>query len=141
MNLWNTCKRFYLPLILFPWLLSCTGAISNQAVLVANHGKFPVLVNDAQQKEHQSGSMVEIAGMQVAIPSQKEASQYLGDDYHSVMGPNSRLKLLADIFNTGDGVASIGDFLIWAGVWLWKYTPLIWITLIMRKLWDLTEAP
>jgi len=41
-------RRFpYWYLLVIPVLLICLGITSNQAVLVANHGKFPVMMNPA----------------------------------------------------------------------------------------------
>lgn len=61
-----------------------------------------------------------------------ENGQFI-DQVHSVMGPNSRLKALADIFNLGIGIFSIGDFLILLGGWLWTFAPIAWVVLLIKK--------
>lgn len=124
----------YWKVLALPVFLFVLGYCSNQAVLIANHGKFPVMVNEVQQVEHQKQMEVSLGDIQIVVPSAPvTSSQYLGDDVHSVMGPNSHLKALADIFALPQGTASIGDFLILAGEWLWSYCPIIWLTLVLRK--------
>jgi len=104
-----------------PMLFIALGNISNQAVLIANHGKFPVMVNEAQQMKYEQQSQ------SLDLPG-----QFIGDDVHAIMGPNSHLKVLADIFNL-DGICSIGDLFLWAGFWLWGYAPIVWVTLLVSK--------
>jgi hypothetical protein len=131
--------KFYWPVFAAPLLLMFMGVCSNQLVLISNGGKFPVMVNEKQRIEHQQSTEVDIGDLHVVVPvAEKQESQFLGDDVHSIMGKNSHLKALADIFNIGEGVASIGDFLILAGEKMWAFAPVIWLTLITRKLWDLT---
>lgn len=128
----------YWQALALPVLLMAIGGISNQAVLIANGGKFPVMVNEKQKVEHQSSTTIDKGDLKIVIPvAEKTESQFLGDDVHSVMGKNSHLKPLADIFNIGEGVASIGDFFVMAGVWLWGFAPIVWLTLIFRKAFGL----
>lgn len=128
----------YWQILAIPVLLFASGFMANQAVLIANHGKFPVLLNNVQQQEAQKRTekVVEFDGVVVGVvPDRGPADpQYLKDDYHTVMGPNSHLKILADIFNI-DGVYSIGDGLIFLASWLWKFIPIVWLTLMVRKNW------
>lgn len=127
----------YWQVLAIPVLFMAIGAFSNQAVLIANGGKFPTMVNEKQKAEHQSSTVIDTGDFKIVVPvAEKEESQFLGDDVHSVMGKNSHLKALADIFNVGEGIASIGDFFVMAGVWLWKFAPIVWLTLVIKKLWS-----
>ena len=130
-------RRFpYWYLLAVPALLFILGAASNQAVLVANHGKFPVMVNDAEiAKLCPSADELRPEFKGIACTSDGHGGQYL-DRAHTIMGPNSHLKMLADIFDLGDGTYSIGDFLIMLGTGLWSFTPIMWLTLILRKLYN-----
>jgi hypothetical protein len=56
------------------------------------------------------------------------------DRTHSVMGPNSHLKILADILPLGHSIYSIGDGLLYFGEWLFSFSPFMWIALTVRKL-------
>lgn len=133
----------YWQIIAIPFLLIAAGTSSNQAVLIANHGKFPVMVNPVQQKEFQQKEQedIQIGPFRVEMPKSPAVtdSEYLGDDVHTVMGNNSRLKILADIINTHDGVMSVGDVFIMAGTWLWGFAPIVWLTLVLKKVWELTS--
>ena len=46
MKILSFLKKSYSWLVLLPLLLVLVGAASNQAVLIANHGKFPVMLNE-----------------------------------------------------------------------------------------------
>ena len=56
------------------------------------------------------------------------------DETHSIMGPNSRLKPLADIFPVGDGTYSIGDGLLFLAEWMFVFAPFVWLALTIKKL-------
>ena len=56
------------------------------------------------------------------------------DKTHSVMGPNSHLKALADIFPLGS-IYSIGDGFIALGEWLMSFCPYMWLALVIRKVY------
>jgi len=135
----------YWYLVAIPILLVLLGAASNQAVLVANWGKFPVMVNEFQtaemrdvqkracspqeQREEFSSFDTEVSPACTAL---KDNGQFV-DEIHSFMGHNSRLKFLADYINLKDKIASPGDLLIALGSWLWSFTPIMWLGLVLRK--------
>lgn len=108
--MFNFIHRTYLWIALLPWLLIGLGAACNQAVTMANHGCFPVLINSHYQQK-------------------VDSEGFFPDDHkHVVMNGNTRLKFLGDIFIFGDyeDVISIGDLLIDAGdasrgplFWIW----------------------
>lgn len=55
------------------------------------------------------------------------------DNVHTIMGHNSHLKFLADIFDMGPMIFSFGDFLIMLGEYLGEMAGLAWLVLIIRK--------
>jgi hypothetical protein len=238
-------------LILLPLFLVLAGAASNQAVLIANHGKFPVMLNERQQAQFSAKNDIDDArenaikairaaqatadiadenrkndAVQVdqvrseraakaavtdyqeaveartdarfdrmrdavekskvdrdaAIAAEKKAEedantvaksttdskkelpkevkatpkknfnilhtavrlddiqgQFL-DSVHSVMGPNSRLKALADVFDLGDGIYSVGDFGIILGAYFWPFTSLLFLALNALKFSKLKQV-
>ena len=86
----------YLYLLAAPFLLMVLGAGLNQLVLIANHDKFPVMVNSRNITRH---GEVDENGMI--------------DDVHCLMTPQTRLNYLADVFDFGhEGIESPGDILI-----------------------------
>lgn len=109
MTLPTKFRRLKLWIVAIPLLLILLGVASNQAVIIANHDKFPVMFNG-------------LNGSGIAI------GQLLPDDpIHCMMGPSTHLNFLADIFDFHDGLYSIGDGLLYTGLWLWKYAPAVWI--------------
>jgi hypothetical protein len=128
-------RRFpYWYLLAIPVLLVCLGMASNQAVFLANAGKFPVRMNPTWMDLKCSTKGMDPADVD-ALPSSwcGKGGQML-DQRHSIMGPNSNLKFLADIFNFG-GMYSIGDGFIALGEWLLTFTPFMWLALVIRKLY------
>lgn len=133
MNLPKVLRKFpYWYLIAIPVLLTSMGIASNQAVLVANHGKFPVMLNQTW-KDHfcRLGPDEDASDY---IPASCKVGGEMLDDVHSVMGPNSHLKVLADIFPLGHDIFSIGDGFISLGLWLLSFTPIAWLFLTLKKL-------
>lgn len=113
----------YWYLIVVPVLLLVLGAVSNQLVLIANGGRFPVLLNPAQIVFFMQDSGKVVNGI-----------SYL-DEVHTVMRHEDHLKFLADIINLGHaGVLSIGDLFIELGQFLWDFGPVMWLGLAIRKL-------
>jgi hypothetical protein len=133
----------YWKILAVPLLLFFLGAASNQAVLVANHGKFPVMLNEYREAlvhKHQSAAdsdeekkLTKNKRSFSVLDTQAPSDGQFIDDVHTIMGPNSRLKILADIFDMHDGIYSIGDFLIILGMFLWQYAPITWCVLVVRK--------
>lgn len=109
MNISTTIRRLKLWIVIIPLALILLGTMSNQAVLIANHDKFPVMWNGVY------GSGIPVGGFRPH------------DAVHCMMGPATHLNWLADIFDLQDALYSIGDFFILAGEWLWQYAPAIWI--------------
>jgi hypothetical protein len=139
-------RRFpYWYLLVIPVLLFGLGLASNQAVLVANHGKFPVMMNASWMNKFCSMPVApdtddeeDLASYRDYVASIPSSSCRKGgemiDQTHSVMGPNSHLKVLSDIFPLGS-IYSIGDGLLYLGLWLLDFTPFMWLALTLRKLY------
>lgn len=90
-------------ILALPVLLCGFGAGLNQIVIISNHDKMPVLVND-----------------------RKYSPQGMMDDIHVTMSNDTHLNALADIFDFHDETESIGDLLIDASQFLIPITPFIW---------------
>lgn len=102
--------------VIAPYLLTGIGAASNQAVLIANHDKFPVLLNEKARAHFE--------------PDENG----LIDKEHCVMTPQTHLNALADVFDLHDGWYSIGDFLLMLGDWLGTFCFFVWVALVLQKL-------
>ena len=91
---------------------------------MANHDAFPVMVNP-----------VKLAGFLpdgvVITPGQSQ----MIDTVHETMTKDTHLNALADIFDLGS-IYSIGDFGIILGMWLNTFAPVVWGTLVIKKLYD-----
>jgi hypothetical protein len=101
-------------ILLLPYAVGYLGTISNQAVLLANHDTFPVLMRDSA-----------VARL---LPNGQD------DEGHVVMSDQTHLNILADIFDVKDGWVSAGDILIYIGQWLSTFCPLLWGFVIISKL-------
>jgi hypothetical protein len=121
----------YWYLIAVPALLFGLGVVSNQSVLVANHGKFPVMLSQGMYYKYCTPQSEEDEDAP-SISCIKGGEMI--DETHSVMGPNSHLKVLSDIIPIGSTIYSIGDGLLELGSWLLSYTLIAWLFLTIRKL-------
>lgn len=111
----NYLRKTFLWILLLPYALGFLGAASNQLVLVANHGKFPVMLNPRWNT------------------NQQPDSDGMIDDVHCVMSAETHLNLLSDIFNFHHGILSVGDLLLgWSDDML-PYTWGIWLGLILYR--------
>jgi hypothetical protein len=128
-------RRFpYWYLLVIPVLVYYLGAGCNQAVFLANAGKFPVRMNAAWMDMKCSTKGMDPDEIADIPPSSCKVGGEMIDDRHSVMGPNSNLKFLADIFNFR-GIYSVGDGLLMLGEWLMSFCPFMWMGLALRKLY------
>jgi hypothetical protein len=87
------------------------GFFMNKMVEVHNNGQMPVLV-----------------------PGGGCAKQIDPEDIiHTCMTATTHLKVLADwIYLGGTGIASPGDFLLWAGDYIWIPALFAWFVLVMK---------
>lgn len=104
--------------LLLPYAFIGVGAASNQLVEIANHGKFPVLLNEAAR-----------------VRLNPDVNGLL-DKEHCVMTDETHLNALADIFHLDSGWVSVGDFLIDLGEWLDGFCFYVWIALATKSLYQ-----
>jgi hypothetical protein len=139
----------YWYILAVPALLFVSGVASNQAVLVANWGKFPAMLNQTEIAHMRQNQADEASDAQISayvrhpvkmtnttLDLKKATFDADGmiDDVHCIMSHSNHLKFLADWINLGSAIASPGDLLLLTGAWLWGFAPLIWGTLAVRKL-------
>jgi hypothetical protein len=146
----------YWYLIAIPLLLTLIGAASNQAVLIANGDKFPVLVNDekltsmcapSDASNALAAAIAKALGnakpshvvpkptVKLSAPDYNSCSnggEFI-DDTHTIMTGQSRLKPLADIFDMKQAIYSVGDFFLIASDWMWDWAVLAWLVLVIRE--------
>lgn len=96
--------------------MTFVGAVSNQLVMVANHDKFPVMLNESARAKF--------------TPDENG----MIDKKHCVMTSATHLNLLADIFDFHVGWFSIGDGFIAFGEWLQSFCIFVWIGFVTYKL-------
>src|ERR1700679_1871156 len=135
-------RGLYASLILVPLLILGLGIFSNQLVLFANHDRFPVMLNQTKlsrfvEKEDKPtlpfGFDSRIRYEESATTPIDLGPEGMIDLVHCVMVPDSRLKPLADVWDLGSTIFSVGDFMIMLGSWLLNFTPIMWLALILRK--------
>lgn len=108
-------NRAYLWLLALPYALIFLGALSNQVVLITNHGKFPVLLEDSKARKY-------------------DADNGMIDGTHCTMSGNTKLNLLADVFNFHTEIESIGDLSIDLGLFIQPYTFGGWLFFVFVRL-------
>ena len=136
----NFLRKTALWILLTPAAIFGLGLASNQAVLVANHDKFPVMWNSYKA-----------ASLSLAIEKATESDDedvaeqanfdlialheygYL-DDTHVLMTSKTHLNFLADWIDLKSATYSIGDFLIDAGEWGFTYCPFLWFGVAVSRL-------
>ncbi len=100
-------------LIFAPWMIAFTGAASNQLVLIANHDKFPVMVNalklDEMRNPSPSNFIAKLLGAPAPAPAVKVGDDGMLDDIHCVMTDKTHLNFLADLFDMHDAIYSISS--------------------------------
>lgn len=133
-------KKTALWILAVPVLFLFLGNVSNQAVLVANHDKFPVMWNDYKVAQYafqieevaDNPENPESAQAQFDMVALKEEG-FL-DDTHCVMTSKTRLNFLADWIDFGDATYSPGDFLLMLGEEGMKYFPILWAAVVISRL-------
>ena len=129
-------RKTALYIVLIPAAIWGTGFASNQAVLMANHGTFPVLCNafKAQAMRIRAEAEVQEANDESDNESVEIPEGYL-DFTHVIMTKDTHLNALADVFDLkGDGIYSIGDFMLMLGEWLGGFSLVVWPFEAVRRL-------
>jgi hypothetical protein len=121
--MFNFLRKTRLYILALPVLFIVLGAASNQAVLIANHDKFPVLENAVRLNRDVKRGTVKVLN----------DGTIMLDEVHCLMTNETHLNFLADIFDFGHQIESIGDLFIDFGQWLWGYAPFIWGISLLRK--------
>lgn len=106
--------RLYL--LAAPFVCAYSGAAMNQAVLIANGGKFPVMLNERVVETEVFGKV--------------DKGGYM-DSIHCRMTRKTRLNWLADYINLKAVILSPGDILIYIGEYLSQFSTLVWMTLMI----------
>lgn len=151
--MFETLKKLpYWYLIAIPLLATLLGAASNQAVLIANGDKFPVLYNnekihvscqtpDANAEENPLDILLGVPSKTSILKPQPALSdpdlcqnggKFL-DDTHVIMDKDSHLKILSDIIDMHEATYSVGDGLLEFGEWMWSWSVIAWLVLVIRK--------
>jgi hypothetical protein len=136
----NFLRKTALWILLAPTAIFGLGLASNQAVLVANHDKFPVMWNSykaaslslAIEKATQSDDEDVAEQANFDLIALHEYG-YL-DDTHVLMNSKTHLNFLADWIDLKSATYSIGDFLIDAGEWGFTYCPFLWFGVAVSRL-------
>lgn len=117
-------------ILAFPIFLVFLGAALNQAVIAANHDKFPVMLNErraAKFIEKHKECFLDLVC--VEVPATDDG---MIDDVHCLMTPSTHLNFLADWIDLHDGMYSPGDLLLMLGDYLFDYAPLVWALLMIQ---------
>ena len=148
--MWKLIKKVpYWYLIAIPLLSLGLGIASNQAVLIANHDKFPVMVNEEKLQKYCAPAKEDagFAAIIAKITGHKESDDKVIvapdpyscenggefiDNVHIIMTKKTHLNFLADVFDLG-AIYSIGDFGIIFAEWMWEWAVIAWLVLVIRK--------
>ena len=133
-------RKTALWILAVPVLFLALGIASNQAVLAANHDRFPVMWNSykaaslvlsiEKATESDDPDVAEQAAFDL------EALHEYGylDDTHVLMTGKTRLNFLADWIDLKSATYSLGDFAIDAGEWGLEYCPFLWFGVAVARL-------
>ena len=129
-----------LSILLLPYGVFGLGVLSNQAVLMANHDKFPVMLNARKldkilsQNAEEDIQKILGPGVKIEVVTAPPNPDGMIDDVHCVMTKDTHLNALADVFDLGS-IYSIGDFTLYLGEWLMTWTPWVWGALLVSKVY------
>jgi hypothetical protein len=141
--MFNFLRRTCLWILLTPALTFGAGVLSNQLVLWANHDTFPVLVNDRKFAKFEAAQVAQKvkddpSTWRLPIPARVMNGAIMLDDVHCRMDSTTHLNFLADVWDLGS-IYSIGDFMLYAGVWMWDFAPFVYLFAVTAKLCRLQE--
>jgi hypothetical protein len=92
-----------------PLTLTLVGAAMNQAVLIANHDKFPVMLNE-RKTDH----------------IEPDEWGIVDNEAHCVMTRQTHLNFLADYLDFKTAIYSPGDLLLMLADYLSPFAPFVW---------------
>lgn len=137
-------RKTALWIIAVPVLACMLGSAMNEAVLVANHDRFPVMWSEARCFEHSvkiDKDLMEAmtagdvdAAMEAQIRKVEFAQGYI-DEEHVLMTPKTHLNWLADwIQLRGEGTYSPGDLVMNTGISGMEFMIPVWVFAAISKL-------
>ena len=148
-------RKTSLYILAIPALVFGLGLLSNQAVLVANHDKFPVMYNEYKVNAYRLGLEKDLKECQGLTAPDKDAPDadappsdvcdpiefdiaalkfgYL-DSTHVIMTSKTHLNFLADWIDLRDAVYSIGDALLELGEYGFGFMFPLFVFDVVRKL-------
>lgn len=137
-------RKTALWIIAVPVLAFALGSVTNEAVLVANHDRFPVMWSEAKCFEHSVKLNKDLmdameagdidAAMMIQIRKAEFAQGYL-DETHVLMTSKTHLNWLADWIQVrGEGTYSPGDYLLNAGIDGMEVMWPVWFIVALVKL-------
>lgn len=128
----------YLWILALPLFFTFLGAASNQAVIAANHDRFPVMVNERKLKTiekretDEDNVLADIGGLiGIKLTPPPPPDDGMIDDVHCVMTPETHLNFLADWIDLNDAIYSPGDLLLYLGSYLQPISFPIWFAIIL----------
>ena len=127
----------HLWILVLPWFLSFTGALSNQLVLAANHDRFPVLLNEHKLRDFENAESErnEIRDIRSLLgDSVQQLDDGMLDDVHCVMTDQTHLNFLADWIDLHTETCSPGDLLLNIGDYLGTYSFWVWFALVLSDI-------
>lgn len=128
-------RKTALWIIAIPALCFCLGYASNQAVLAANHDRFPVMWNEVKTVDYlESVNEAAQSGDPKAVGI-LEGFKHTGmlNDTHELMTSKTHLNFFADWIQDGDDTLSIGDELLSVAEYFW-YFLITWAVVVVTKL-------
>ena len=108
--MFNFLRKTALWIVLIPWAIFGVGFASNQLVLIANHDTFPVEANTIKERILVAKATVKYQDMAQELSMDPDLPAGMIDDTHCLMTSKTHLNFLADVFDRGNGIYSIGDF-------------------------------
>jgi len=110
----------FLWVLLLPYAFIFAGAASNQLVIIANHGKFPVRTNAVHALKW--------------VDPENPLPDGMLDEVHCIMTDETHLNFLADIIDEHEAVKSVGDLALEFGEWSNTFAPFLYIGLVIVEL-------
>ena len=132
--MWSFLRRTSLYILAIPVLFTFLGAASNQAVLISNFDRFPVMVNAKKLQEMTEPREQKAINFNKPIPAFETGDTVMLDDVHCNMTSETHLNFLADVFDMHDAIYSIGDFMLMLGEWFGTFAPFVFVFDVARKL-------
>lgn len=133
-------RKTALWIVAVPLLCFYLGAGLNQAVLAANHDKFPVMWNDAKVNIYRlEATKAADEGNEDAMVALALLDHGYLDDTHCLMTKDTHLNWLADWVDLKRATYSPGDLLLGLGEDGMVYAPFVWAFVAVGKLRKIEE--